>query len=128
MPHRGYKIPGCIARIFLIPLALLLSACSDADHKQDGKILIKYWEKWNGPEADAMRAVVNDYNASQEKVYVDFSTVSQMDRRLMLAIAGGVPPDVAGIYGKSLPVYAENNALMPLDKFAATAGIRRDSI
>ena len=89
----------------------------------DGKVTISYWEKWTGFEADAMRAVVNDFNASQDRIFVDFSAVSQIDRRLMLATAGGVPPDVAGIWAEQLPVYAENNALTPLDKMAAEAGI-----
>ena len=70
-----------------------------------------------------MRAVVDDFNASQDRIFVDFSSVSQIDRRLMLATAGGVPPDVAGIWAEQLPVYAENNALTPLDKMAAEAGI-----
>ena len=34
----------------------------------------------------------------------------------MLAIAGGVPPDVAGVCGRTIPVYAENNELLPLEK------------
>ena len=126
MSHRKFTMRDGWRGIVLACLAVLLSACSDADHTTDGKVVIKYWEKWNGPEGEAMRAVVDDFNASQDKIFVDYSTVSEMDRRLMLAIAGGVPPDVAGVYGKSLPVYAENNALMPLDKLTADAGIRRD--
>ena len=125
MSHHTSKIRGWTRSVLLASLTLL-SACSGTDPSADGKTVIKYWDKWNGPEADAMRAVVDDFNASQDKIYVDFSAVSSMDRRLMLSIAGGVPPDVAGVYGKSLPVYAENNALMPLDKMAAGAGIKRE--
>ena len=44
----------------------------------------------------------------------------------MLATAGGVPPDVAGVFARMLPVYSENNALTPLDTLAADAGIRRE--
>ncbi len=90
-------------------------------------MVIRYWEKWTGFEADAMRRVVDDYNASQSRVYVDFSSVSQIDRKFMLATAGGVPPDVAGIWSVSLPVYAENNALTPLDQLAAAAGVHREN-
>ena len=115
-----------LLKVFLVSLAGLLCGCSDTDHSRDGKIIVKYWEKWNGPEADAMRAVVDDFNASQDRIFVDYSAVSQMDRRLMLSIAGGVPPDVAGMYGRSLAVYAENNALTPLDKMAETAGVKRE--
>jgi len=70
-----------------------------------------------------MRSVVNDFNANQNRIFVEYSSVSQVDRRLMLATAGGVPPDVAGIWAANLPAYAENNALTPLDRFAREAGI-----
>ena len=73
-----------------------------------------------------MRAVVDDFNASQNRIFVDYTSVSQMDHRLMLATAGGVPPDVAGVAGKTLPAYAENNALTPLDRLAARNGIKRE--
>ena len=91
-----------------------------------GPVVIKYWEKWTGFESDAMQVIVKDFNASQTRIHVDYSTVSQIDRKLMLATAGGVPPDVAGIWETNIPVYAENNALTPLDKFAADAGIIRE--
>lgn len=111
-------------------LAVLLAvfcSCRPAGCGQgEGPIVIKYWEKWTGFEADAMRAVVDDFNAGQSRIFVEYSSVSQIDRRLMLATSGGVPPDVAGIGSKSLPVYAENNALTPLDKLAEAGGVSRD--
>lgn len=111
----------------LAALAAILSSCSDAGSgKEAGRVVLKYWDKWTGFEADAMRAVVDDFNAGQDRISVEFSSVSQIDRRLMLATAGGVPPDVAGIWGKSLPVYAENNALTPLDRLAAEGGVSCD--
>ena len=109
----------------LAALAAFLCSCSDAGSGKE-RATIKYWDKWTGFEADAMRAVVDDFNASQNRIFVEFSSVSQIDRRLMLATAGGVPPDVAGIWSKSLPVYAENNALTPLDRLAEEGGVRRD--
>ena len=93
---------------------------------ESGRVIIKYWEKWVGFEAEAMRAVVDDFNSSQDRIFVEYSSVSQIDRRLMLATAGGVPPDVAGIWANNLPAYAENNALTPLDSLARNAGINGD--
>lgn len=119
----------------MIPRALLLTgllaaisawqpaAADPLGGVRSAPVTIRYWEKWNGFEADAMRAVVDDFNASQDRIRVEMTSVSQIDRRLMLAIAGGVPPDVAGVWANTLAVYAENNALTPLDSFAAAAGI-----
>lgn len=112
----------------LILLGLFVfSGCDHEPSAKQGRVVIKYWEKWTGFESDAMQAVVDDFNASQDKIWVDYSTVSQIDRRLMLATAGGVPPDVAGVWGNTVPVYAENNALTPLDKLAAAASVRREN-
>ncbi len=119
------------AHILLFSLALLglvvltFASCDRANPAAQGRVTVKYWERWTGTEAQAMRAVVDDFNASQNRIYVDYSSVSEMDRKLMLATAGGVPPDVAGVYGRTIPVYAENNALLPIDRRAAEAGITR---
>ena len=121
----------CSGRWCLVALlaaaAIALGGCGQRiDPAAKGRVVIHYWEKWTGFEADAMRAVVDDFNASQSRIYVDFSSVSQIDRKFMLSTAGGVPPDVAGIWSVSLPIYAENNALTPLDRLAADNGVRRE--
>ncbi|MEI8312608.1 MAG: extracellular solute-binding protein, partial [Verrucomicrobiota bacterium] len=111
------------ARRFFATCCLALTGLGILSGSDDGRIVIRYWDKWTGFEADAMRAVVDDFNSSQSRIFVEYSSVSQIDRRLMLATAGGIPPDVAGIWVINLPVYAENNALTPLDGFARKAGI-----
>ena len=118
-----------IPRRFLPPVVALLallvvSGCERS--RNDGRVVLKYWDKWTGFEADAMRAVVDDYNASQDKIRVDYSSISQIRSKLMLATAGGVPPDIAGLWGEDVPVYAENNALTPLNGLVAAAGLKRE--
>ena len=117
----------------LLPLVLVAfvvatgPGCRRDEPAAGKRVTVKYWDKWTGFEAEAMSKVVDDFNASQDRIFVDFSSVSQIDRKLMLATAGGVPPDVAGIWSSLLPVYAENNALTPLDKFASENGVRREN-
>lgn len=111
------------ARRFVAACCLALTGPGILSGADDGHVVIRYWDKWTGFEADAMRAVVDDFNCSQSRIFVEYSSVSQIDRRLMLATAGGLPPDVAGTWAINLPVYAENNALTPLDSFARKAGI-----
>ena len=113
--------------LLAVSATLIGSSCSPDDHTSDSRVTIKYWEKWTGFEAEAMRKVVDDFNASQKRIFVNFSSVSQIDRKLMLATAGGVPPDVAGLWSAGLPIYAENNALTPLEKMAEENGIHREN-
>ncbi len=126
------RVAGKTTIRFSILAALLLSlfgftSCEKDNPAAKGRVVVRYWERWTGFEADAMRKIVGDFNASQDRIYVDYSSVSQMDRKLMLSISGGVPPDVAGVWGRTIPVYAENNALLPLDKYAASSGITHDN-
>jgi ABC-type glycerol-3-phosphate transport system substrate-binding protein len=88
-----------------------------------GPVHISYWEKWTGFEGDAMRAVVDEFNRSQNEVFVDLLTVSDIQNKTMLAVSAGIPPDVAGLFGANVPQYADDKAVMKLDDFCREAGI-----
>ncbi len=107
----------CVKRATL--LTLFTSAMFVA---QAEPVRITYWEKWAGFEAEAMRAVVDQFNTSQDRIVVDFVSISQIDRKLIVATAGGNPPDVAGIWFAQMSSFADRAALTPLDDF-----IRRDT-
>ncbi|MDG2200859.1 MAG: extracellular solute-binding protein [Phycisphaerales bacterium] len=79
------------------------------------RIVLNYWEKWTGSEAAAMQQVVDAFNASQDRVHVNYLTMSSIDEKAMLSIAGGAPPDVLGLWSFNLPFYAQADAILPLD-------------
>ena len=112
----------CIA---FMPLLFTLISCGKNDdvYTPDGRLILTYWEKWTGFEADAMIKVVDEFNKSQDKLFVRFISVSQIDRKLLIATAGGDPPDIAGIWTWAINIYADKNAIMPIDNFVNEAGI-----
>ena len=114
----------------LLVLALLaaLSGCARpaADRTPDGRVVVNYWEKWSGFEADSMRAVVDDFNRSQDRILVQFLSVSEVDTKLLLAASSGHPPDVAGLWSENIPDFSEKGALTPLDGGLAAAGLGPD--
>ena len=85
---------------------------------------ITYWEKWTGFEGEAMERVVQLFNqrerqrAQREPGYrpieVRQVTISKFEQKLLVAIAGGNPPDVAGIISFLLPSYVDKGALLDL--------------
>ena len=81
------------------------------------RIHLTYWEKWTGDDAAALRQVVDGFNRSQDHVTVEYLNVSQIDRKVLVATAGGSPPDVAGLWGHNIAAYADEDALIPLDTF-----------
>jgi len=105
-------------------LAFLLAACSrDAP---EGAVEVTLWTGWAGFEKESLDSIVEEFNLSQDEVRVRCLNVSQLERKLLLATAGGNPPDLAALPYGAIPVYAENNALLPLDRFIAEAGITKD--
>lgn len=109
----------------VLGVALLLGACTrkDVETTPDGRVIVRYWEKWTDFEGRAMQAVVDDFNQSQNRIFVEVLTVSEIDQKMLLATAGGHPPDVAGLYGGSVQTYAEKGALTPLDPMLRQAGL-----
>ena len=105
-------------------LLVLLALMQSTAHAE--KVVVEYWDKWNGLEGAAIQGIVDDFNASQDRVEVRYSSISQIDVKVMLAMAGRNPPDIAGVWDFNLPPYVENNALIPLDRLAAQAGIRAE--
>lgn len=104
----------------------LLSSCAERDRREDGRVVIEYWEKWTGFEKEAMRQIVDAYNASQDRVFVNFVSQSELDRKLLFATSGGNPPDVAGFWSNRLASFVEMGALTPLDGRMRRSGIKRE--
>lgn len=111
--------------LLLLPLGFWLIFRPDPI-PADGRVHIRYWEKWTGYEEQGMRRMVRAFNESQGRIHVDYLSVSQIDQKLLLATAGGNPPDVAGIWDYSVVVYAEHRAIQPLDRYVRQAGLGRE--
>jgi ABC-type glycerol-3-phosphate transport system substrate-binding protein len=119
---------GVFARSSFVALglsALLGLGCGRARSGHD-KVHLVYWEKWSGAEATAMQTTVDAFNASQDRIFVEFLSVSGVDRKTILATAGGDPPDVAGVWVQNLASWADLDALTPLDELMRLDGTSPD--
>lgn len=89
----------------------------------DGRLVLDYWEKWTRHEGDAMVKVVEAFNASQSRIRVRYLVTSDIGQKSLVAIAGGRPPDVLGLYAFNVVPYAESRAILPLDEMAKGHGL-----
>ncbi len=109
-------------------LFLLIAGCGRPP--QNDRTRITYWEKWTGFEGEAISRVVKAFNEKpereQDKIEVELTQVSQIERKLLVATAGGKPPDVAGIYTFILYSYAEKGALTDMTRMLKDASIKRE--
>ncbi|MBS1708561.1 MAG: extracellular solute-binding protein [Armatimonadetes bacterium] len=110
-----------------------LVACVAATEKiseptlKPGRVKVIYWESWTDFEAEAMQRVVDSFNRRQDKIFVEFVSTSGTEEKALMATAGGIPPDLAGLAGSSVPLYAYFQALTQLDDMCRDAGIVRDN-
>ena len=119
----------------LLAVALAtLTGCAVTANKQAPRH-ITYWEKWTGFEGEAMDAVIDDFNAKEvakakadsryAPIEVEKVTISNVEQKLLIAIAGGTPPDLAGNYSFYVAAYADNGALTDLGPMLEGAGFDR---
>jgi ABC-type glycerol-3-phosphate transport system substrate-binding protein len=90
------------------------------------RVVVDYWEKWTGNEEAQMRTIVNDFNntvGAEKGIYVRYVSSSVINQKTLVATAGGVPPDIAGLYDVNLVQYAAMGALEPLEEMARKHGI-----
>ncbi len=93
-----------------------------------GRIVITYWEKWGGDQAAAMKRIVDSFNdtvGAQQGIYVQYLSLTNVDRKTLTATAAGVPPDVAGLWERNVAPFAARRALLPLDKLAQSHGLTK---
>ncbi len=81
-----------------------------------GRVVLDYWDKWTGHEGAAMEAVVDEFNASQDRIFVRYFAISGIEQKAMVAIAGGGPPDILGLWDFSIPAFSESGAILPIDR------------
>jgi multiple sugar transport system substrate-binding protein len=108
--------------LFLRAAIFMAAMATSSAGSPDGKIHLSYWEKWSGAEENAMQRVVNQFNHSQDRIVVNFLSVGQAPQKTLLAIAGGDPPDIAGIYFPDVSSFTDRNALTPLSGFLRADG------
>ncbi|HWA73700.1 MAG TPA: extracellular solute-binding protein [Polyangiaceae bacterium] len=90
------------------------------------RVHVKYWEKWTGFEKEAMQALVDDFNRSQSRIWVDYLSVSAVNQKTLVATAGGNPPDLAGVWAQDVFDFADKEALTPLDEWARGTALSRE--
>ncbi len=117
------------AILALTGLYILLFTGSDAPADTRGRIIVHYWEKWTGNEAEQMTQIVDDFNRTVGKekgIYVQYLSMSSITQKTLVSTAAGVPPDIAGLWDAQVPQFAAINALEPLDDLAKEHGITPD--
>lgn len=117
---------GAVAVAVIAVSAAILGEKAVSRQDRTDRVTVIYWEKWTGSEGEEMRKVVNAFNASQDRIFVKFLSISGVDSKTRLATAGGNPPDIAGVWGDQVVQFADAKALTDLTDMATEAGLTKD--
>ena len=91
-----------------------------------GRIVLDYWEKWTGVEGQAVQRIVDQFNDSQNRIWVNRVPVSDIVAKSMVAIGGGDPPDLIGLFNFNIPLFAEAGAIIPLSTFGSAQSLQAE--
>jgi multiple sugar transport system substrate-binding protein len=101
----------------LAGLAWLLSAPQPSRAPLPGRTPVRFWHMWTGEWKDVIDKIADRFNQSQSEFDVQALSVPTQgaDVKLLLAAAGGDPPDVMAQWNPVIPTWANNGLLTPLD-------------
>ncbi len=107
-------------------VALLLFGPRGVVNTPQDRVVVRYWEKWTGVEAAAMKRVVDEFNDTigrEEGIWVEYSSIGDIEKRTLIATAAGDPPDIAGLDDRMVAQFADLDALLEISDLVAEFGI-----
>lgn len=83
------------------------------------KIQIVYWNTLTDHHLEAMQAIVDAFNASQEKyeVVIESQTYSEFDAKLLQSVSNGVGPDMTTMFPSTAVNYINEGYLYDMTSF-----------
>ena len=88
----------------LVAAAMLVAGCGDDDASGGGDgddVTLELWVNWEGPDFDALRAVVDRYEDEHPGITVEMTPAAYDTPKLIAAIQGGTAPDAVATYDQS---------------------------
>ncbi|MBG9785852.1 extracellular solute-binding protein [Shouchella lehensis] len=119
MKHSKYWIVAACA-------VVLLSGCTrSADTMADGRMKLDYWVFLSGGDLSYMEAIVDEYNSSQDEVYVDIILQDWDDyyTKIVTSVAADRGPDIGISHAASLPQLMNQGLLQPVEEMMTGAGL-----
>jgi multiple sugar transport system substrate-binding protein len=131
--HRRGALAGLLAA--LTATALAVAGCgtdangggssSSGSSSSSSSSTIQIWEGWTGQEAKTFSHLVSEYEAQHpgQKVQSLFVNNDDTLQKVLTAVKGGSPPDIAYLYGSWAPNVAQIPQVVDLTKVVQQAGV-----
>ncbi|MGP7996118.1 MAG: ABC transporter substrate-binding protein [Streptosporangiaceae bacterium] len=126
-PARRWQVT--LAGLLSVPVAavLALAGCGTDSNSSGGSggTTLQIWEGWTGAEAKTFTHLVGVYQAQHPGTKVDSLYVNNDDtlQKVLTAVRGGSPPDIAYLYGSWAPNVAQIPQVVNLTKVVQRPGV-----
>ena len=132
--NRKVKRVSQLLVVGILSLSLLLVGCSkeksSGSGDKDGITRIKFWHPYTDTGLEGINAVIKAFEDANPKIKVDSTYIANQgegqNEKLLAAIAGNNPPDVAYFDRFEIGSWANQGSLEDLSQMAATAGITKE--
>lgn len=109
--------------IIITILAVLLLGCGPVkENPKEGKIVVEFWQAMGGPLGDALQILVNEFNASQDDIYVNsinMGNYTALSQKLMASMQTGNQPDIAQSFEAWTANFMEGDLIKPIEDLIA---------
>jgi multiple sugar transport system substrate-binding protein len=95
----------------------------------EGRSILVYWDRHSGHEHEARRKLIDEFNNSQDKVYIRALSMgyNASAEKLLTSIAGGTPPDICALDTSLMSELVTQGCFTPLDDFVENVpSLRRE--
>jgi multiple sugar transport system substrate-binding protein len=110
--------------LLLLSLIIVLSGCSSSSSKSSGDskdvVTLKFWDLHDKMEKDYFAKLVKEYNASQDKVKIEYKVFNKSDymtTTLPVAFANNEGPDIFMISPGDFKKYADAGIMADLNPY-----------
>lgn len=107
-----YFIPSLIGFALLALVGTELRVRPKVDHTRTH---IAVWVGWTEFEFEAFRQVVDDFNKSQNEIFVDLLSLTGNDTKTLISASAGIPPEISLLSASQIPQFADAGAIDILD-------------
>ncbi|OJX96886.1 MAG: ABC transporter substrate-binding protein [Micrococcales bacterium 73-15] len=87
---------------------------------------VTFWGSWSGAQAEQLDKQAAAFNAAQDRYVVTYVPQELVEEKLLTAVAGGSVPDIVLWDRYQTSLYAQTNALAPIDDFIESSDVDLD--
>lgn len=109
--------------LFVIFLFLLIVALpfiiefKQNKFSQSKENTIEFWQYWSGKEKKPLEDLVKKFNSENHGFKVKMLSISMPRKKILMAVAGGVAPDLIHLDGDMVTDFGLRGALTPLNQY-----------